>query len=100
MMSLKNHTLKKLIETLIGYNYKELYLEYRNVAQDKAAGRKYSPINDPILSSKVDFDYNRINLNNVPPKWIKVWNMIHYPEEKNENTTNKRSYEETRRNEH
>ena len=28
---------------------------------------------------KVDFQYERINLRNVPLKWVKTWNLMSYP---------------------
>ena len=80
MMFLKNYTPKNLVERLIQYNYKELHLEFREVAQIKMIGRQncLSP-DDRLLRRKVDFHYNRVDLNNVPLKWIKIWNLLYCP---------------------
>ena len=31
---------------------------------------------DPRLSKKVDFGYTKLDLNNIPQTWIKIWNLI------------------------
>lgn len=80
MMFLKSYTPKCLVEKLIQYNYKELHLGFSEVAQIKMFGRQscQSP-DDRLLSCKVDFHYNRVDLNNVPLKWVKVWNLLCFP---------------------
>ncbi len=51
----------------------------RRVASDKALGRQSGDLHNPSLSSRVDFKYSRIELDSVPLKWIKVWNLLSYP---------------------
>ena len=80
MMHLKKYTPNDLIDKLIQYDYKNLHSEFREVAQDKMAGRQDCSLDDPILRGKVDFKYKKIDLSDVPLTWVKVWNMVYYPQ--------------------
>jgi len=78
-MFLKSYTPCKVVDKLIQYNYKNLHIEFDEVARNKMIGRQERSLDDQILRCKVNFGYDRIDLNNVPLKWVKVWNMLCYP---------------------
>ncbi len=78
MMFLKAYTPSNLVDRLIQYNYKELHQEYNKVAQNKTYGRKSNSPDDPRLVDRVDYHYNKVDLTDVPLKWIKVWNMLYH----------------------
>ena len=82
MVFLKSFTPKDIIDKLIQYNYKELHIKYRQVAHNKVVGRKIGSPTDPILYCKIEFGYERIDLDNIPLKWVKVWNLLSYFEKK------------------
>jgi len=77
-MFLKSYTPNKLVEELIQYDYKGLHLKFNEVARNKMIGRQNGSPQDPTLLCKVDFDYNRIDLDDVPLKWVKIWNMMYF----------------------
>ena len=79
MMFLKKYTPNKLVEKLIQYDYRNLHIEFKRVAQNKMFGRQECTIEDEILEEKVNFNYNRIDLSTIPLQWVKVWNMVYYP---------------------
>jgi hypothetical protein len=79
MAFLKSYTPTSVVEQLIQYDYKHLHEEYFRVANEKIAGRQSRSPNVPNLLSKIDFNYKRIDLTDIPLIWSKIWNIICYP---------------------
>ena len=76
MLFLNSSTPVELIDQLIQYKYKSLCKSYFKNAKDRAEARMEKLYKDPRLSKKVDFGYTKLDLNNIPQTWIKIWNLI------------------------
>ncbi len=79
MTFLRRYTPNCLVDKLIQYNYKELHLEFYRVAKNKTQRRNSDFDNRPFPSERIDFGYRKIDLTNVPIKWVKIWNLFYYP---------------------
>ena len=79
MMFLKSYTPNKVVDKVIQYNYKDLHIKFGEVARNKMIGRQERSFGDQILRCKVVFEYDKIDFSNIPLKWVKVWNMLSYP---------------------
>lgn len=71
------HTLA-LINPLIQYSYQELPAKFCAIAKQKSDQRISNKPNGGLLAEKVNFDYDRINIEKITFKWIAIMNMQFY----------------------
>jgi len=71
-----NTTPSFLIDKLIQYDYKTLHTRYIDIASRKTNGRKLGDIQNPNLKTKVNFKYKRLEVEQIPLIWAKIWDLL------------------------
>ena len=76
MLFLKNYVPIDVIDSLIQYDYRNLHLKFRELTNKKVICRMACDVNNTDLKLKVDFSYQKVELQQLPWIWSKVWNLL------------------------
>lgn len=78
MLFIKSYAPNDIIDKLIQYDYKTLYLNMMDLVQRKIMYRSTRTENKCVLSEKADFKYNPLDMNSISPNLIKTINLFYY----------------------